>query len=30
MKITEEVREYAKRGMAAKQEEFAARGGVIQ
>ena len=30
MKITEEVREYAKKGMVAKKEEFAARGGVIQ
>ncbi|MCB9887183.1 MAG: phosphomethylpyrimidine synthase ThiC [Planctomycetes bacterium] len=30
MKITEEVREYAKKGMAEKREEFAARGGVIQ
>jgi phosphomethylpyrimidine synthase len=30
MKITEEVREYAKRGMAQKSEEFAARGAVIQ
>ena len=30
MKITEEVREYAKQGMAEKGEEFAARGGVIQ
>ncbi|MBL8752234.1 MAG: phosphomethylpyrimidine synthase ThiC [Planctomycetes bacterium] len=30
MKITEEVREYAKQGMAGKNTEFAARGGVIQ
>ena len=30
MKITEEVREHAKKGMVAKKEEFAARGGVIQ
>jgi phosphomethylpyrimidine synthase len=30
MKITEEVREYAKRGMAEKSEQFAARGGQIQ
>jgi len=30
MKITEEVREYAKQGMAEKSEEFAERGGVIQ
>ncbi|MCR9248513.1 MAG: phosphomethylpyrimidine synthase ThiC [bacterium] len=29
MKITEEVREYAKRGMADKSVEFAERGGVI-
>jgi len=29
MKITEEVREYARRGMAAKSQEFAARGGAI-
>ncbi len=30
MKITEEVREYARQGMAAKSAEFAARGGEIQ
>ncbi|MGC6487730.1 MAG: phosphomethylpyrimidine synthase ThiC [Planctomycetota bacterium] len=30
MKITEEVRDYAKKGMAEKSEEFAERGGVIQ
>ncbi|MBZ0153871.1 MAG: phosphomethylpyrimidine synthase ThiC [Planctomycetes bacterium] len=30
MKITEEVREFAKRGMADKSAEFAARGAVIQ
>jgi phosphomethylpyrimidine synthase len=30
MKITEEVREYAKKGMAEKSEEFVERGGVIQ
>jgi phosphomethylpyrimidine synthase len=30
MKITEEVREYAKKGMHAKSAEFAQRGGVIQ
>jgi phosphomethylpyrimidine synthase len=30
MKITEEVREYAKRGLQQKSAEFAARGGVIQ
>ena len=30
VEITEEVREYAKKGMAEKREEFAARGGVIQ
>jgi phosphomethylpyrimidine synthase len=30
MKITEEVREYAKRGMQQKSAEFGARGGVIQ
>ncbi|MCA8977059.1 MAG: phosphomethylpyrimidine synthase ThiC, partial [Planctomycetes bacterium] len=29
MKITEEVREYAKQGMRQKSEEFAERGGVI-
>ena len=30
MKITEEVREYAKAGMAEKSAEFAERGGVIE
>jgi phosphomethylpyrimidine synthase len=30
MKITEEVRDYARKGMAEKSEEFAERGGVIQ
>jgi len=30
MKITEEVREYAKQGLQQKSAEFAARGGVIQ
>jgi len=30
MKITEEVRDYARRGLAQKGAEFAARGGVIQ
>ena len=30
MKITEEVREYARKGMAEKSEEFVERGGVIQ
>jgi phosphomethylpyrimidine synthase len=30
MKITEEVREYAKKGMHEKSNEFAQRGGVIQ
>ena len=30
MKITEEVREYAKRGMQTKSAEFQERGGVIQ
>ncbi|MBL8725270.1 MAG: phosphomethylpyrimidine synthase ThiC [Planctomycetes bacterium] len=30
MKITEEVREYAKSGMQQKNAEFAARGGVVQ
>jgi len=30
MKITEEVRAYAKKGLAQKNAEFAARGGVIQ
>ncbi len=29
MKLTEEVREYAKKGMLQKSDEFAARGGVI-
>ena len=30
MKITEEVRAYARQSMQAKSEEFVARGGVIQ
>jgi phosphomethylpyrimidine synthase len=30
MKITEEVREYARRGMQEKSEEFAERGGIVQ
>jgi phosphomethylpyrimidine synthase len=30
MKITEEVREYAKKGIQQKKAEFAERGGVIQ
>ena len=30
MKITEEVREYARKGMREKSEEFVERGGVIQ
>ena len=30
MKITEEVREYAKQGMVSKSEEFVERGGLIQ